>query len=462
LDDVPVEYSLDQLWEKYDSCVASIDFLHIDEHIPKLKNLIRDFDEIWNGEGGTVVHARLTPAGVCPYSAYATEKDRIILQIEGSQEIIISKQQPEDIPGNPYSDIYSAIFSTIAILAEEDGSEKVMLKAGQLLYVPSSVVVCQNSTLSSSFSIEIMFSETTSWESLLQNILEESQKRLSLKETNRVMNPEISILAQSKEVLETSLTISNEVYDTFSILTKLKKHHFDVTEHLQKVFADETLEQKIEKSGFLKIPNFLPDEVAYHIYNTLKVSDGWELSLSDDNTYSNDTAHNFLSNVNFPNEQVITRIFRGLLPDKRSAFSAAKYSSSHFIAEHDDKNYQEINGKQYSRSIAIVYYLTPDWKPEYGGILKDLESDTEHVPAFNTLIAFKVPRRHLVTEVTSQERYSIFGWFLEKGALYTIEDDEDDEEKDNEDEKSNEEDDKDNEEGEDKPEEEPEEEKEEE
>jgi len=298
--------------------------------------------------------------------------------------------------------------------------------------------------------IEIMFSETTSWESLLQKILEESQKRLSLKENIRVMNTGTSILAQSKEVLETSLKISNEVFETFSIRTKLKKYHFDVTEHLQKVFAEETFEQKLEKSGFLKIPNFLPGEVAFQIYNTLKVSDGWELSQSDDNTYSNDTSHNFLSNVNFPNEQIITRIFRGLLPDKRSAFAAAKYSSSHFIAEHDDKNYQDINGTQYSRSIAIVYYLTPDWKPEYGGILKDLESDTEHVPEFNTLVAFKVPRRHLVTEVTTQslDRYSIFGWFLEKGMLYTIEGD--DEENEDEEEKSNEED-KDNEEGEEKP-----------
>lgn len=47
-------------------------------------------------------------------------------------------------------------------------------------------------------------------------------------------------------------------------------------------------------------------------------------------------------------------------------------------------------GVVHSRSIALVYYLTRDgWAAEHGGVLRDLETGEEHVPSFNTLIAFR-------------------------------------------------------------------------
>ena len=44
-----------------------------------------------------------------------------------------------------------------------------------------------------------------------------------------------------------------------------------------------------------------------------------------------------------------------------------------------------------------------------------------YVPQFNSVIAFRVPRYHQVTPVSSsQPRYSVFGWFLQPGQLYDL------------------------------------------
>lgn len=44
-----------------------------------------------------------------------------------------------------------------------------------------------------------------------------------------------------------------------------------------------------------------------------------------------------------------------------------------------------------------------------------------HVPQFNSVVAFRVPRYHQVTPVSSgQPRYSVFGWFLQPGQLYDL------------------------------------------
>ncbi|KAI8468679.1 MAG: hypothetical protein J3K34DRAFT_477473 [Monoraphidium minutum] len=115
-----------------------------------------------------------------------------------------------------------------------------------------------------------------------------------------------------------------------------------------------------------------------------------------------------------------------LLPGSLFTFSAARYSRGHHIEPHDDRAYTDVmmdDGQvvQCSRRVAAIYYLTPDWKEEWGGHLLDMETGQAHVPEFNTLIAFRIPRFHVVTPVdTDQPRYSIFGWFLEPGRLYDL------------------------------------------
>lgn len=71
----------------------------------------------------------------------------------------------------------------------------------------------------------------------------------------------------------------------------------------------------------------------------------------------------------------------------------------------------------YTRQVAVAYYLTRDWKAQYGGEFVDLADGTHHLPEFNTLVAFEVPRMHEVTAVCAADgfsRHSIFGWWLEK------------------------------------------------
>ena len=44
-----------------------------------------------------------------------------------------------------------------------------------------------------------------------------------------------------------------------------------------------------------------------------------------------------------------------------------------------------------------------------------------YVPQFNSVVAFRVPRYHQVTPVSSSHpRYSVFGWFLQPGQLYDL------------------------------------------
>ncbi|GFH11343.1 Fe2OG dioxygenase domain-containing protein [Haematococcus lacustris] len=77
-----------------------------------------------------------------------------------------------------------------------------------------------------------------------------------------------------------------------------------------------------------------------------------------------------------------------------------------------------------SRNIALIVYLTRDWQPEYGGLLLDLEAPggtRTYVPEFNSAIAFRIPRWHAVTPMTTDRpRYSLFGWWLEPGHKYDL------------------------------------------
>mmetsp|Transcript_38204 Transcript_38204/g.75758 ORF Transcript_38204/g.75758 Transcript_38204/m.75758 type:complete len:352 (-) Transcript_38204:19-1074(-) len=80
-------------------------------------------------------------------------------------------------------------------------------------------------------------------------------------------------------------------------------------------------------------------------------------------------------------------------------------------------NTQRSGGRpaKYTRVAAAVYYLSRGWKRSFGGELVDLETKQRHVPEFNTLVVFEVPRRHEVSAVKApegQRRCSIFGWWL--------------------------------------------------
>jgi hypothetical protein len=132
-----------------------------------------------------------------------------------------------------------------------------------------------------------------------------------------------------------------------------------------------------------------------------------------------------------------------MAPTHIHTFSAGKYVKGHHIATHDDRAYTNVlmecppddgdddsdgGGRsvtrvvECSRDIALIYYLTKDWKREYGGVLRDEETGTDYVPIFNSAVAFRVPRRHSVSAVVKapRPRYTIFGWYVLPGRLYDL------------------------------------------
>ena len=99
-----------------------------------------------------------------------------------------------------------------------------------------------------------------------------------------------------------------------------------------------------------------------------------------------------------------------------------RYSSGHYIEPHDDQAQEEVDGILYERDIAIVFYLSQGWKASNGGLFVDLQSNPPRprVPAFNSLVTFKVPRLHQVSPIEvdcNARRYSIFGWALKKSEI---------------------------------------------
>jgi Rps23 Pro-64 3,4-dihydroxylase Tpa1-like proline 4-hydroxylase len=92
---------------------------------------------------------------------------------------------------------------------------------------------------------------------------------------------------------------------------------------------------------------------------------------------------------------------------------ATCYRPSCFLRRHNDFSDKE------NRAAAYVFGFTPDWQADWGGLLH-IQDDNDaivasHIPAFNTLTLFRVPRQHFVSQVASFAkgvRYTTTGWFL--------------------------------------------------
>lgn len=95
---------------------------------------------------------------------------------------------------------------------------------------------------------------------------------------------------------------------------------------------------------------------------------------------------------------------------------ATRYLPGHFLTRHTD----DVANKR--RVAAYVLGLSPEWRPEWGGLLlfhaPDGEVTAGFVPRFNTLNVFKVPQDHSVSVVAPfapAPRLAITGWIREAG-----------------------------------------------
>lgn len=89
---------------------------------------------------------------------------------------------------------------------------------------------------------------------------------------------------------------------------------------------------------------------------------------------------------------------------------ATSYSPGDFLTAHDDN----VAGK--GRVAAYTLGLTPQWRPEWGGLLmiRDRSQQLQTIiPELNTLTIFHVPLVHWVSEVTraaALRRFMLTGW----------------------------------------------------
>ena len=96
---------------------------------------------------------------------------------------------------------------------------------------------------------------------------------------------------------------------------------------------------------------------------------------------------------------------------------ASRYREGAFLSAHDDSNVGM------GRLAAYVLNLTPQWRPDWGGILQFYDERANVVrgftPAFNTLNIFAVPQPHSVSWVTplaDAPRYAVTGWLRTAGS----------------------------------------------
>lgn len=188
--------------------------------------------------------------------------------------------------------------------------------------------------------------------------------------------------------------------------------------------------------SMILLRDFLPLEIADCVLAVLESlpEETWELSehAKDEGAAS----HRFWSAdvCDVPALAPLRGLFWSLLPKLRDEptlpiFSCGRYGKSDFIGRHDDRAHVPFNGSEnmFSRTVAAIWYLTRDWAAHDGGCLLDLQEadsnkpEARHVPIYNALRVFEVPHWHAVTAVTSERyRYSIFGWWHQKGKRYEL------------------------------------------
>jgi hypothetical protein len=93
-------------------------------------------------------------------------------------------------------------------------------------------------------------------------------------------------------------------------------------------------------------------------------------------------------------------------------FGAHRFGEGDFLKDHDDDNKD--------RRVAFVTYLTPEWRPEFGGALfmQDAAGGVQRVESmFNTMVVFDVAAgtsHHVGTidpAAGDHARYTFGGWF---------------------------------------------------
>ena len=196
---------------------------------------------------------------------------------------------------------------------------------------------------------------------------------------------------------------------------------------LKAIGGHQSIDELLESSGgLLKIQNLLPQFVADAVLTMLESRDDWTTTEANENYSANNINHQFFSARQGGGLDAVYQALALLRPGELNSFSAARYQTNHHIDPHDDRAYTQVKMEggaviKCSRDVAMIYYLTKDWKDSYGGLLVDIEGSQTYIPEYNSAIIFQVPRFHQVTPVaTHLPRFSLFGWWLVQGEKYEL------------------------------------------
>ena len=226
-------------------------------------------------------------------------------------------------------------------------------------------------------------------------------------------------------------------------------HLTAIAPRLRTTFNWEALCGHLDTHGWVQIPNILARTDADALYRTLSGLEQWHTSIGAgkqswsvrpeaDTSLALGHAHAHAASMQgfaYAFEH-IPAVEAGLAPELASvealvqseAFidigrkllgddvcfadaQACRYGPGHFLTAHND----DVAGKH--RRAAYVLNLTPEWRPDWGGLLlfHDEKGRVTNglVPAYNVLNIFKVPVAHSVSAVAPfapARRYSITGW----------------------------------------------------
>ncbi len=109
----------------------------------------------------------------------------------------------------------------------------------------------------------------------------------------------------------------------------------------------------------------------------------------------------------------LLRSITGISELSRADAQAVRFRPGHFITFHDATPQADESGK---RRASYALDLTPEWRPEWGGMLEFRKQDgyaiEAFVPCFNAMSIFAFPQGHWISVVApfaNGPRYSIVG-----------------------------------------------------
>eukprot|EP00123_Amoebidium_parasiticum_P014006 comp22278_c0_seq1/m.32971 comp22278_c0_seq1/g.32971 ORF comp22278_c0_seq1/g.32971 comp22278_c0_seq1/m.32971 type:complete len:654 (-) comp22278_c0_seq1:315-2276(-) len=438
-----------------------VQFSNLDRRFTGVSEVLGIVDGFWAGEGGCDMTFHAMGDECYPFPPALLSADIIILQREGEQNIKLF--EVESLSDSSLNTDRGHHPSTIlpSLNVETEPVLEVTLAPGDILLVPKRLALVTDCVECEDGSLDawVHLSGQVSWGQILDRAISIAEEAFEVDENTRFFGRRMAEGEEEEEEeeeegeenenmesvgqIKLAGSVSGKTVNRSLVKDILKVAMSHVGTSLKMIgqertqwnrthfntdgkYKDFNLEKLLEENGGLvKIPNFLPAELAERLLQVFETitEDEWEMTVDQGSTdYFKSVAHAFYSTKDFPTSHAILDMFRNVLPDRAAVFSAGKYLQSHFIDEHDDRAYKVLGGKTHSRDIAFIYYLTKDWTEEMGGLLTDVEGDGKsYVPEFNSAIAFRVPRYHVVTPVTcDRPRFSIFGWFMQPGEIYDL------------------------------------------